>query len=142
MSDPTPPTISRTAAQIFVADIEASCCFYTDQLGFEIVFVYGSPPFFAQVKRGGGLLNLRQSDTPALDPLRRDRETLLSADFSIDDATSLTRLFLEFQGKATPFFQGLHREPWGALTFIVQDPDGNLLLFAAPAAQAILECIR
>ena len=142
MNDPSSPTISRTAAQIFVADIPASRRFYEDQLGFEIVFVYGTPPFFAQVKRGGGLLNLRQLDTPAMDPLRRDRETLLSADFSIDDATSLTRLFLEFQSKTTPFFQGLQREPWGALTFIVQDLDGNLLLFAAPAAQAIIECIR
>ena len=116
MNDPSSPTISRTAAQIFVADIPASRRFYEDQLGFEIVFVYGTPPFFAQVKRGGGLLNLRQLDTPAMDPLRRDRETLLSADFSIDDAESLTRLFLEFQSKTAPFFQGLQREPWGALT--------------------------
>lgn len=142
MNDPSSPTISRTAAQIFVADIPASRRFYEDQLGFEIVFVYGTPPFFAQVKRGGGLLNLRQLDTPAMDPLRRDRETLLSADFSIDDAESLTRLFLEFQSKTAPFFQGLQREPWGVLTFIVQDPDGNLLLFAAPANQAIVECLR
>jgi hypothetical protein len=27
----------------------------------------------------------------------------------------------------------LKREPWGAHTFIVRDPDGNLLLFAGPA---------
>jgi catechol 2,3-dioxygenase-like lactoylglutathione lyase family enzyme len=140
--DPASPTISRTAAQIFVADITASCRFYEDHLGFETVFVYGSPPFYAQIKRGGGLVNLRQLDTPAIDPQRRDHETLLSADFSIDDTESLTRLFLEFQGKATPFFQGLQREPWGALTFIVHDPDGNLLLFAAPASQAIVECVR
>jgi hypothetical protein len=27
----------------------------------------------------------------------------------------------------------LRKEPWGAETFIVKDPDGNLLLFAGPA---------
>jgi Histidinol dehydrogenase len=31
------------------------------------------------------------------------------------------------------FFQTLRKEPWGAETFIVKDPDGNLLLFAGPA---------
>jgi hypothetical protein len=28
----------------------------------------------------------------------------------------------------------MKQEPWGARTFIVRDPDGNLLLFAGPAA--------
>ena len=40
---------------------------------------------------------------------------------------------LEFQAAGVPFFQTLRREPWGAKTFIVKDPDGNLLLFAGPA---------
>jgi hypothetical protein len=31
------------------------------------------------------------------------------------------------------FFQTLRKEPWGAKTFIVKDPDGNLLLFSGPA---------
>jgi hypothetical protein len=30
-------------------------------------------------------------------------------------------------------FQTLRKEPWGAETFIVKDPDGNLLLFADAA---------
>jgi hypothetical protein len=29
--------------------------------------------------------------------------------------------------------RNLKREPWNARTFIVRDPDGNLLLFAGPA---------
>jgi len=31
------------------------------------------------------------------------------------------------------FHQELKTEPWGARTFIVKDPDGNLILFAGPA---------
>lgn len=29
-----------------------------------------------------------------------------------------------------PFHQHLKEEPWGAMTFIVKDPAGNLLLFS------------
>src|SRR6267143_868610 len=50
--------ITSTAAELFVSDIKASCDFFTQQLGFSIVFVYGEPPFYAQLKRDRGLLNL------------------------------------------------------------------------------------
>jgi uncharacterized glyoxalase superfamily protein PhnB len=32
-----------------------------------------------------------------------------------------------------PFQQSLKEESWGARTFVVRDPDGNLVLFAGPA---------
>jgi len=40
------------------------------------------------------------------------------------------KLYLEFQAAGVEFFQQLRTEPWGARTFIVADPDGNLVLFA------------
>ena len=100
--------------------------------GFSTVFVHGEPPFYAQVKRGRGVLNLRHMDRPVIDPALRDRESLLSADLGVDSAEEIKQLFLEFQGKGVTFFQTLKKEPWGARTFIVKDPDGNLLLFAGP----------
>jgi catechol 2,3-dioxygenase-like lactoylglutathione lyase family enzyme len=127
------PTISGTAAQLFVADIKASCDFFVDKLGFSIVFVYGEPAFFAQVKRDRGLINLRHVDRPVIDPELRDRESLLSSDMGVDAAEEIKQLFLEFQEKGVTFAQTLRKEPWGARTFIVKDPDGNLLLFAGPA---------
>ena len=129
----TRPIISATAAQLFVADIEASCDFFVEKLGFSIVFVYGQPPFYAQVKRDSGLINLRCMDRPVIDPALRDRETLLSSDMGVNTAEEIKRLFLEFQAKGVTLFQTLRKEPWGAKTFIVKDPDGNLLLFAGPA---------
>ncbi len=45
---------------------------------------------------------------------------------------AIKQLFLEFQAAGVTFFQTLRKEPWGAQTFIVKDPDGNLLLFAGP----------
>ncbi len=129
----TKPIISATAAQLFVTDIKASCVFFVETLGFSIVFVYGEPPFYAQVRRDRGLINLRHLDRPVIDPALRDRETLLSADMSLDTTEAIKQLYLEFQAKGVTFFQTLRKEPWGARTFIVKDPDGNLLLFAGPA---------
>jgi catechol 2,3-dioxygenase-like lactoylglutathione lyase family enzyme len=125
--------VTATAAELFVSDIKASCDFFTGKLGFSIVFVYGEPPFYAQVKRDAGLLNLKCVDRPVIDPQLRDRESLLSADMGVDTHEDIKRLFLEFQAAGVTFFQALRREPWGASTFIVKDPDGNLLLFAGPA---------
>ena len=127
------PIISATAAELFVSDIKVSCDFFTQKLGFSIVFVYGEPPFYAQVKRDRGLLNLKHMDEPVIDQGLRDRESLLSADMGLDTHEEIKQLFLEFQAAGVQFFQTLRKEPWGAKTFIVKDPDGNLLLFAGPA---------
>ena len=132
-SIPSKAVISATAAQLFVSDIKVSCDFFTKKLGFTIVFVYGDPPFYAQVKRDRGLLNLKCMDRPVIDPELRDRESLLSADMGVDTSEEIKQLFLDFQAAGVRFFQTLRKEPWGARTFIVKDPDGNLLLFAGPA---------
>jgi catechol 2,3-dioxygenase-like lactoylglutathione lyase family enzyme len=124
--------ITATAAPLFVGDITASCDFFTQKLGFSIVFIYGEPPFYAQVKRDRGLLNLKYVDAPVIDPALRDRESLLAADMSVDTNVEIKRLFREFQLAGVTFFQAIRKEPWGASTFIVKDPDGNLLLFAGP----------
>jgi catechol 2,3-dioxygenase-like lactoylglutathione lyase family enzyme len=138
MPDQAPGTTSRAvissiAAQLFVTDIKQSCDFFSQKLGFSIVFTYGEPPFYAQVKRDGALLNLKCVDYPVMDPDLRDRESLLSADMGVDTHEEIERLFRELQAAGVTFFQTLRKEPWGAKTFIVKDPDGNLLLFAGPA---------
>jgi catechol 2,3-dioxygenase-like lactoylglutathione lyase family enzyme len=126
------PVIAATAAQLFVPDIKASCDFFVLKLGFSVVFVYGGPPFYAQVKRDRGLLNLKCVDYAVIEPQLRERESLLSADMTVVAHEEIKQLFLEFQAAGAPFFQTLRKEPWGASTFIVKDPDGNLLLFAGP----------
>jgi len=125
--------ITAAEPQLFVADIRASCDFFTGKLGFGIAFSYGEPPFYAQVKRDGARINLRCVEQPAIDAGLRDREQLLSAALTVATTEEIKALFLEFQASGVTFFQTLRREPWGAKNFIVKDPDGNLLLFAGPA---------
>ncbi len=118
--------------QLFVANLVASCDFFTDTLGFAVAFIHGDPPAYAQVTRGGGRLNLRSVDYPVIDPALRDREHLLSASLTVATADAIDGLFAEFQAAGATFLQTLRTEPWGARDFIVKDPDGNLLLFAGP----------
>ena len=120
-------TLLAAEPQLFVADIGASCEFYTKKLGFAVAFIYGEPPFYAQVFRDGARLNLRSLDEPDIIAALRDREHLLSATITLEDAEPL---FLEFQTAGVVFHQTLKSEPWGARTFMVGDPDGNLILFA------------
>ncbi len=121
------PMFFGAEPQLFVTDIAASCEFYTKKLGFTVAFIHGEPPFYGQVFRDGARLNLRSLDEPAIDPELREREDLLSATITLDDAEPL---FLEFQAAGVMFHQTLKTEPWGARTFIVCDPDGNRILFA------------
>ena len=120
-------TLLAAEPQLFVADIETACEFYTKKLGFTVAFIYGEPPFYAQVFRDGARLNLKSLDEPASNPALRDREHLLSATITLEDAEPLV---LEFQAAGVEFHQTLKSEPWGARTFMVGDPDGNLILFA------------
>lgn len=127
------PVLSSISAQLFVADINASCDFFTQKLGFAVDFVYGDPPFYGQVVRDNARLALRLVCEPVFVGDVRRREHLLSASVSVDTAEEIKRLFLDFQAAGVAFHQVLKKEPWGARNFIVLDPDGNLILFAGPA---------
>jgi len=125
------PVLLAAEPQLFVADVTAACAFFTGKLGFAVAFTYGEPPFYGQVFRDGARLNLRCVSQPVIDPQRRNKEDLLSASITLDDAKPL---FLEYQAAGVTFHQSLRTEPWGARTFIVRDPDNNLLLFAGRGA--------
>ena len=127
------PILSSTEAQLFVADIKTSCDFYTNKLGFTVAFVYGDPPFYGQVTRDHARLNLRVVGEPVFAGDIREREHLLSASLTVATVVEIKELFLSYQAAGVRFHQTLKKEPWGARTFIVQDPDGNLILFACPA---------
>ena len=127
------PTLIAAVPQLFVSDIAASSAFFTGKLGFAVEFAYGDPPFYAQVKRGGAQIALRHVDRPVLDKIAVAMKAdvdMLAASISVDDVQAL---YAEYQAAGVGFHQALRTEPWGARTFIVRDPDENLLLFAGSA---------
>jgi uncharacterized glyoxalase superfamily protein PhnB len=63
----------------------------------------------------------------------RQREVLLSASITLASVDEIKQLFLAYHAADVPLAQSLRNEPWQAKTFIVKDPDGNLILFAGPA---------
>ena len=130
---PARPILTSVAAHLYVRDLDTSIKFFTAKLGFAIDFVYGDPPFYAQVSRDNARLALRYMDEPFFAEDIREREGLLSASITLATADEITRLFLAFQAAHVPIEQPLRNELWGAKTVIVKDPDGNLILFAGPA---------
>jgi len=111
--------------------MDRACAFYTQKLDFAVMFTYGEPAFYGQVGRDGACLNLRHVDFPVIDQeVRQREEDLLSATILV---TNLKSLYEEFQGNGVVFAQALRKESWGAQTFIIADPDGNLLCFCAQA---------
>jgi len=128
------PILSSISSQLFVANIKSSCDFYTKKLGFAVEFIYGDPPYYGQVIRDNARLALRLVFEPVFVADVRKREHLLSASITVDTANEIKQLFLSYQAARVSFHQALKKEPWGARTFIVSDPDENLILFAGSAA--------
>jgi catechol 2,3-dioxygenase-like lactoylglutathione lyase family enzyme len=124
--------LSATEAQLYVADVTASCDFFTGKLGFAIDFIHGDPPSYGMVKRDNARLCLRLVCQPVFMGDIRRREQLLSASITVDTAAEIRQLFLDYQAAGVPLYQSLRKHPWGATNFIVLDPDGNLILFAGP----------
>jgi uncharacterized glyoxalase superfamily protein PhnB len=127
------PVLSSISAQLFVANIKSSCDFYTNKLGFAVEFTYGDPPYYGQIIRDNARLALRLVFELVFVGDVRKRGHLLSASITVATANEIKQLFLSYQTAGVSFHQTLKREPWGARTFIVSDPDENLILFAGPA---------
>jgi len=121
------------AAHLYVRDLKTSTDFFTTKLGFAVDFIYGDPPFYGQVSRDSAKLALRYMDKPFFAEDIRQREGLLSASITVASADEIKQLFLSYQSAGTLLTQSLRTEPWQAKTFVVKDPDGDLILFAGPA---------
>lgn len=124
-ADRNAPHLLGAFPQIFVSDVEVSCRFFVETLGFSLSFQYGEPPFYALVKRDGARLNLRFVHAPVLD--RNAEPDLLSASIPVDNVKAL---FLEYRAAGAPIHQALEKQPWGLRDFIVRDPDQNLIHFS------------
>ena len=120
------PKLRLVEATLFVSDFEASRRWFEEVLGFATVFTYGEPAYFGQVARDGVPLNLRYVCDPPFAGDIREREELLAATVGV---SGVKALFAEFKAAGAVFHQTIKRHPWGAIDFVVKDPDGNLISF-------------
>lgn len=130
---PETPVLGGAEPVIYVTDFSAALAFYVEKLGFAVDFTYGEPPFFGVVARDAARLCLRKVAGPVFAGDVRQREELLSAAITLENAAAIQQLFLDYQAAGLSFQLTLRTQPWGARNFIVLDPDGNLILFASPA---------
>ncbi len=119
-------TIRTAIPVVFVSSVADSAAFYRDKLGFSVEFLHGNPPFYGAIRRDGATIHLRFVHEPVITQALREKESLLAAFLSVENAKAL---FDEYKAKEVPMAGSLHREPWGGPTFTVRDPDGNWICF-------------
>ena len=122
--------------QIFVTDFARALAFYRDALGFAVDFTYGEPAFYGLVVRDEARLNLRHVDTSPFIAGRQGDEELLSATIAVDDVKAL---YQEYLARDVPMHETLQKKPWGMRSFVVRDPDGNLVAFNDPADDEVYD---
>jgi catechol 2,3-dioxygenase-like lactoylglutathione lyase family enzyme len=122
----TKPDLTQAEPQLFVSDINAACAFFEHKLGFTVVFTYGDPPYYGQVRRDHVSLNVRHVDEPVFNGTVREDDQLLAASITVENVKAL---YGEYVAAGVEFQQTLKRQPWGAHQFVVRDLDGNLILF-------------
>jgi catechol 2,3-dioxygenase-like lactoylglutathione lyase family enzyme len=115
-----------------VVDVEASRLFYVNQLGFTCPWHFDEEgkAYVAQVDRQGCALILSQRWTEKIG------KGLMFISLNVEPPTheaavaALDALRAEFEAKGVPVEEGW----WGYRLLVVDDPDGNQLLFNYPNA--------
>jgi len=123
----------RAVPVIFVADVETSATFFRTTLGFSIDFLHGDPPFYGSVSRDGACVHLKFVHEPVLAVGAQDRDGFITAFIEVENVKAL---YAEYVAAGAAFDQKLETQAWGGQDFIVRDPDGNGICFAARAVES------
>lgn len=111
---------------LLVRNVSASAAYFRDRLGFEIDFLYGTPPFYGSVSRGDACLHLRFVRQPIFAEVAAREVCPILATVEVSDVQAL---FMEFQERGAALAQAPTRQDWGGTDFHVRDPDGNVVSF-------------
>ena len=128
------PILNSIEAQLFVANIAAPAISTQTSSASRRNSSMAIRHTTRRSIRDNARINLRLVCEPVFVADVRKREGLLSASITVATAKEIKQLFLSYQAAGVRFHQALKKEPWGARTFIVSDPDENLILFAGPAS--------
>jgi catechol 2,3-dioxygenase-like lactoylglutathione lyase family enzyme len=116
---------------VFLVDeIVATVEYYRDTLGFSIDYVYGDPPYYGSVSRGGAVVHFTKSDPPGRrNGVRRAGPgNGVDAFFVVMEADGL---HAEFAEHGAVVMTGPASHEYGMREFKIEDTNGYILVFAA-----------
>ncbi len=127
---------SRVMAMLSVGDMQKTLAFYRGVLGGEQVYQFppeGEPGFltlrFGETELGIGLLGDQPLHGMPQRPASGHRVELF---FNVEDTDATVAALQAIGARIVMAPMDL---PWGERSAYVEDPDGNLVMFGAPAAQ-------
>lgn len=120
------PRLRPAVPVLFVRNVAEAADFYAFQLGFDVDFLHGHPPFYGSVSRDSACLHLRHVHRPYFAEFAKREQGLILAAIEVSNAKAF---FAEFEARGVTFAQPLQRQAWGGLDFHVRDPDGNVISF-------------
>ncbi len=112
----------RIAAGIGVADMARAVAFYTDVLGFAVMFQNGDPVIFTILERDAAELHL------LLSPGWRG-PTFNVAHMFVDDVDALHRHCV---AAGVPIVKAIADKDYRMRAFVIADPDGNCIDIGQP----------
>lgn len=124
MTTTTHSKIKKMSPQLHVASMNRSIDFYTNQLGFEVDFLYED--FYVGISKDGFSIHLKLG--PSSNEERQNNENPEMV-FSVEGVESL---YEELSHKVVTFAQALRNMPYGK-EFYIADPDGNIIAFVEEA---------
>ena len=114
-------------AQLRTTDLVGSIAFYTERLGFRLVFRYQD--FYAGIGAGGQTFHLKLVDEP--DPsiafVQAGEHFHLYFDTDDIEATAAA-----VKAKGVRLLKEVHPTAWGTRELALRDPDGHTLYFGQP----------
>ena len=129
----TPAEISSISPFFIVSSLPSALSFYRDKLGFEIIFEGpAGDPFFGIVRRGGGMILLKDVGVDPMPNCTRDVKKGIARWDAYLDVPDPDALAAEFASRDVEFFQPLKDDDDGLRGFEVKDADGYVLFFGRP----------
>ena len=113
--------LAMQAVTISVSDLKQSKRFYEDILGFEPDSYYEPTRWQCYHSEGRAYLGIAEV------PNCRQAESSNIINFDVEEIAEYWNAIKDHVEVETP----LEETPWGSLKFVIRDPDGNRLGFAA-----------
>jgi hypothetical protein len=121
--------IASVAPVLLVADVFETAEYYRDVLGFTFDQIWGEPPSFVIVERGGARLMFRQPGQGAPQPANASVTPHFPSDafLWVDDVEALAE---ELRGREADIVSGpTYRQIWNGKELEVRDCNGRVLTF-------------